>query len=131
LANDKQTVQHIPSVPNEPKSEEKVAVKTGEVVEVRTLTELHEMTNAFDKVVVDFQAPAWCVPCKRLHPHFKAAAKKSDAAFVSVDIDIADEALKNTFEIMSVPTVLLIERGKETREIKGRTSVQILKEIEG
>jgi thioredoxin 1 len=101
------------------------------VVEATTLDQLHEIFNNHDKVVVDFHAPSWCVPCRRLAPHIDLAAnKREDVRFVKVDIDRADEGIRNTFEIMSVPTVLYFENGKQTREIKGRTGPVILQELD-
>lgn len=101
----------------------------GEVRKVRTLTELHEIMNDNDKVVLDLAAPSWCVPCQRLAPHFAKAAEKSDAAFVEVDIEDADEDILNTYPTQSVPTVLLLQKGEPTATLKGRTSVALLKEI--
>ncbi|AXH68877.1 thioredoxin [Streptomyces phage SparkleGoddess] len=101
----------------------------GDVRKVRTLTELHEIMNNHDKVVLDLAAPSWCVPCQRLAPHFKKAAEKSDAAFVEVDIEDAEEDILNTYPTQSVPTVLLLQKGEPTVTLKGRTSVALLKEI--
>ncbi|QQV92538.1 thioredoxin [Streptomyces phage MeganTheeKilla] len=101
----------------------------GEVRKVRTLTELHEIMNDNDKVVLDLAAPSWCVPCQRLAPHFAKAAEKSDAAFVEVDIEDAEQAILDTYPTQSVPTVLLLQSGEPTVTLKGRTSVALLKEI--
>jgi thioredoxin 1 len=101
------------------------------VVEVTTLTQLHEIFNAHEKVLVDFHAPAWCVPCKRLAPHIdNVANKRDDIRVVKVDVDLADEDIRNTYPIMSVPVVLYFENGEQTREIKGRTAPLILKELD-
>lgn len=101
-----------------------------DVVEVSTLQQLQEILTKYDKVLVDFHAPAWCVPCKRLAPHIDLVAKKrEDVRVVKVDVDVADEGIRNTFQIMSVPTVLLFESGEQTKEIKGRTGPQILQEL--
>jgi thioredoxin 1 len=101
------------------------------VAQATTLTQLHEIMNTYDKVLIDFHAPGWCVPCKRLAPHIDNVAKKrEDIRVVKVDIDIADEGIRNTFPVMSVPTVLYFEHGEQTREIKGRTAIQILQELD-
>ncbi|WMI33566.1 thioredoxin [Streptomyces phage Kenrey] len=104
-------------------------MKLGDVRKVRTLTELHEIMNNNDKVVLDLAAPSWCVPCQRLAPHFAKAAEKSDAAFVEVDIEDAEQAILDTYPTQSVPTVLLLQNGEPTVTLKGRTSVALLKEI--
>lgn len=100
-----------------------------EVRKVRTLAELHEIMNENDTVVLDLAAPSWCVPCQRLEPHFKKAAEKSDAAFVQVDIEDAEEDILNTYPTQTVPTVLLLQKGRPTATLTGRTSVALLKEI--
>jgi len=101
------------------------------VVEVTTLEALHEILNKYSRVVVDFHAPSWCQPCKRLAPHIEVAAEKNDAVrFIKVDIDQADQSIRDTFPIMSVPTVLYFEDGQQTKEIKGRTAIQILRELD-
>lgn len=101
------------------------------VVEATTLDQLHEIFNNHERVVIDFHAPSWCIPCRRLAPHIDVAANKNDAVrFVKVDIDAADEGIRNTYEIMSVPTVLYFVNGEQTREIKGRTAPLILKELD-
>lgn len=101
------------------------------VVEVTTLTQLHEIFNNHEKVVVDFHAPSWCIPCRRLSPHIDSvAAAKPDIRFVKVDIEKADEGINNTFKIQSVPTVLLFENGEQTREIKARVAPQIATELD-
>jgi thioredoxin 1 len=101
------------------------------VVEATTLDQLHEIFNSHDKVVVDFHAPGWCVPCKRLAPHIDLVAnKREDVRFVKVDVDRADQSIRDTVPLMSVPTVLYFENGQQTREIKGRTGPAILKELD-
>jgi len=101
------------------------------VVEVTTLDQLHEIFNAHEKVLVDFHAPSWCVPCKRLAPHIDIVAnKRDDVRVVKIDVDLADQGIRDTFPIMSVPTVLYFENGEQTREIKGRTGPVILKELD-
>jgi thiol-disulfide isomerase/thioredoxin len=79
--------------------------------------------------VVDFSAPGWCVPCRRLAPHFRKAAETSSAVFVEIDIDNADEAIRQKYDIQSVPTVILFEDGEQVKLITGRTVMQILQEI--
>ena len=86
------------------------------------------MLDTFDRVVVDFSAPAWCGPCNRLKPHFDAAAKESSVPFAVVDIDKASPDLVEKYQIMSVPTVLDIT-AESVRVIKSRTAPTILAEV--
>jgi len=104
-------------------------LKINDVLRVSTLADLHEIMNNNDSVVVDFSAPAWCQPCKRLAPHFAKAAEKSDAVFVEIDIDKADDAIRNTYPIQSVPVVLFFQKGHPTKTVSGRTAPTILRDI--
>lgn len=66
-----------------------------------------------EKVVVDFYA-TWCGPCKMLGPVFEEVANESSIKFVKVDID-EHEDLCREYKVMSVPTLILFENGKEVR----------------
>lgn len=66
-----------------------------------------------EKTVVDFYA-TWCGPCKMLGPVFEEVAKESDIQFVKVDIDDHEELCRE-YKVMSVPTLILFENGKEVR----------------
>jgi thiol-disulfide isomerase/thioredoxin len=80
--------------------------------------------------VVDFAAPAWCGPCIKFSPHFKAAAERSDATFVHIDVDVADADLVQEYNILGVPTVLGFVNDKLTATIESRTAIPLLREIE-
>lgn len=92
------------------------------------MSELQAIFDNNPRVVVDFQAPSWCVPCRRLAPHFNAAAQKSPAVFVEVDIDEALD-IRDAYDVMSVPQVYLFENGEKVREILSRTTLPLIKEI--
>ena len=66
-------------------------------------------------VVVDFWAP-WCGPCHAVTPVLERLAGETDRIeFVKVDID-ANPAVASRYAVLSIPTVMLFERGapKET-----------------
>jgi hypothetical protein len=46
-----------------------------------------------------------------------------------VDLLDAESSILNTYPTQSVPTVFLIQKGEETKELSGRTSIALLKEI--
>lgn len=98
------------------------------IVEVTELDELWDILKDNSVVVVDFQAPAWCIPCRRFAPHFESAASQSDAVFVTVDVDIAPWAMTD-LGIQSVPTVKLYRDGEFVGNLQSRTAVALLNEI--
>lgn len=101
------------------------------MTDVNWVTEEAELDNIIGKdtkVVIDFTAPSWCRPCQQFAPHFDAAAEKSDATFVAVDVDKAPWAMTK-YGVQSVPTVMFFEGGQYVKNIVGRTVLQVLSEI--
>ena len=81
---------------------------------------LHASNESFDSevlqspqpVLVDFYAD-WCGPCRMLAPVIEEIAQeRSDLKVVKVNVDDAD-AVAARYGVMSIPTVLLLEDGKE------------------
>ena len=64
-----------------------------------------------DKILVDFYAN-WCGPCKMLAPILEKV--DSNLKVVKVDVD-AFEKLAKEYGIMSIPTLVLFENGKEIK----------------
>jgi len=99
------------------------------VEEINEQDALEEIIAGNDTVVVDFSAPAWCVPCMRFAPHFEKAAEKSDAKFVAVDVDKAEFAMVE-YGVQGVPTVMLFKNGQYVKHLKERNVVKLLNEME-
>jgi thioredoxin 1 len=75
--------------------------------------------------LVDFSA-SWCGPCKMLEPNLEELSKEFNV--LKVDID-KFRNLTDSFNIMSVPTIILFNDGKEVKQDVGYKSLDELKEF--
>lgn len=64
-----------------------------------------------DKILVDFFAN-WCGPCKMLAPVLEKV--ESDVKVIKVDTDEYED-LAREYGVMSIPTLVLLENGKEVK----------------
>ena|ERR1700733_11269070 len=78
-------------------------------------------------VLVDFYAD-WCGPCRMLAPILEALAKEMNGKMTVAKLDV-DHAQKTTatFQITSVPTMILFKEGKEVNRIVGLKDLDTLK----
>ena len=80
-----------------------------------------------DKVLVDFYAN-WCGPCKMLSPVLEdLASDRSDVKIVKIDVD-SNPDLAKRFGVMSIPTLILFENGREVSKKQGFMPKQVLNE---
>ncbi|MDP2666124.1 MAG: thioredoxin [Candidatus Diapherotrites archaeon] len=70
-------------------------------------------------VLVDFWA-AWCGPCKMLSPMLEEMEKdfKGRLIFAKLNVD-ENQALAQEYGIMSIPCLVMIQKGKEVGRIVG------------
>ena len=70
------------------------------------------------KVLVDFYAD-WCGPCKMIGPVLEEiASENSDIEIVKVNVDNF-ENIARQYGIMSIPTLIVFENGKEVNKSIG------------
>ena len=88
-----------------------------------------EVLSHQGRVLVDFYA-SWCGPCRVMEPVVeKFAERYKDTKIVKVNIDDQNE-LSQELDIMSIPTFVLYENGKEkSRVIGSRSFTMFAKEL--
>jgi len=80
-----------------------------------------EVMNSEEKVLLDFWAP-WCGPCRMVVPIVEEIAKeRSDIKVGKVNVDEQSE-LAGQFGIMSIPTLVVMEKGKIISQARGARS---------
>ena len=81
-----------------------------EIIHLENEKDFKELIKS-DKILVDFFAN-WCGPCKMLAPVLEKA--ESDVKVIKVDTDEYED-LAREYGVMSIPTLVLLENGKEVK----------------
>lgn len=88
------------------------------VVHVTSENFLTEVMESDRPVLIDFWA-SWCGPCKMLAPTIDALAEElSDVKVCKVNVD-EEMALAEKFQVMSIPTLVVIKDGKVVNQTVG------------
>ena len=78
-----------------------------------------------ERVLVDFYAN-WCGPCKMLGPVLEKVSDEIKVVKVNVD---ANQDLSRQYGVMSIPCVILFDKGEEVKRNIGFISKEQLNEF--
>ena len=77
-----------------------------------------EVLESERPVLVDFWAP-WCGPCRIVAPHLEElAGEREDLRIVKLNVDDNPQTAA-TYNVMSIPTLLLFKNGQVAHQIIG------------
>jgi thioredoxin 1 len=75
--------------------------------------------------IIDFWAP-WCGPCKQMTPVMQKLAEGHPQYIVGkVDIDKSPD-IASRFNIMSIPTVVILKNGQPVEQCSGVVSEKVI-----
>ncbi len=85
-----------------------------------------EVVNSDIPVIIDFWAE-WCVPCKMIGPVLAEISEeyKGKLKVAKVNVDEAGE-LASEYNIISIPTLLVFNKGEVVKQQVGAVSRQVI-----
>ena len=87
-----------------------------------------EVLNNKGLTVVDFWAP-WCGPCKIFGPIFEEVSEElKSVKFCKLNVDLNRDSAKEN-GVMSIPTIILFNDGKELKRHIGLLNYEELKKF--
>lgn len=79
------------------------------------------------KVLVDFNA-TWCGPCRMLKPILDEYSEITNIKICSIDVDNSPN-LASKYSVYSIPCLIILENGIETKRNIGFLTLEELKEF--
>ena len=88
-----------------------------------------EVLKAEGKVLVDFYAD-WCGPCRMMSPVIDDIAKELDGTVKvgKVNVD-SNQELAIKYDVMSIPTIMVFEKGNPIKTFVGVTDKQEILDV--
>ncbi len=98
------------------------------VLEVTSDNFKKEVLESEKTVLIDFYAD-WCGPCKKLSPIVEeVAGEEENVKFVKMNIDNSED-IAIEYQVMSIPTLVVIKNGKEVDRSVGLIDKSRIKEL--
>ena len=101
------------------------------VIELTKQNFQSEVAESKEKVLIDFWA-SWCGPCRMVSPIVDEIAEESPAGVKVCKVNVDEQpGLAQQFQVMSIPTLLVMKDGKPVASSVGARPKQfIVKMIE-
>jgi thioredoxin 1 len=106
------------------------AEKAGATIEVSDASFSSEVLSSNKPVLVDFWA-TWCGPCKMVAPVLEeiASERSEDLTVAKLDVDANPETAQS-FQVVSIPTLILFKDGQPVKRIVGaKGKAALLREL--
>ena len=101
----------------------------GSEVNVTNATFQKEVLESAVPVLADFWAE-WCVPCRMVSPVLTKLAEEHDGKVKVAKINVDQESeLAMKFNIVSIPTILLFNKGEVAKQQSGAAPRKILEDM--
>ena len=102
-----------------------------EIVKVTNDNFEQEVLACKEPVLLDFWA-AWCGPCKMQAPILDALAEEMDGKIKVGKVNVDEEAaLALKYQVMSIPTMVLMDQGVFVKRVSGVQQLEDLRAFVG
>lgn len=89
--------------------------------------EFDDFVSSSGTGVIEFGAP-WCGACKATEPQIEEVSKKyADMKFAKIDVG-KDSTLASKMGVMSLPNIIIYNKGKIAEQMIGMTLAKVLDE---
>jgi thioredoxin 1 len=75
-----------------------------------------------------FFSAQWCAACQTMKPTVEQISKQMNVSINKIDTDY-DVSYTTEYNVKSIPTLILLENGKETKRLVGTQSENKIKEF--
>ena len=100
-------------------------------IQITTQNYENEIVNSDIPVLVDFWAP-WCGPCRMVSPIIEDLSNELNGRVKVAKVNIDEQPeLAAKFEVMSIPTLAMLEKGRIKNVTVGAKSKHELKRVFG